>query len=383
MRIFAACLISASLTATACHAEPTAPTAASPAASSLPSGRLMPPEPVTEHVWVMRQPDRLWAAVIGNVEIIEQSDGVVLVDSGGTIADGEDVVGAVARLTSKPIKAVIITHWHNDHPLGIPAVLTKFPKARIIATDWTGKVMAYSDVLKVGIGKPDEKLAKTRFEGAVETSGEFSKSADNPNLTTDERHQFAIEAAWAMDRAKRQLPNYVALPTETFADQLTIDDPVSPVQALYLGRANTRGDAIVWLPKQKVMISGDAVVAPTPYGFSDLMQPWLATLDRMEKYDFKILIPGHGKVQRDRSYLATLRWSMADIKRQADALAKTSVTPEEAAKRFDRAEQQRRFGANDAWTKRWLDAYWLDGMFEVAFKQARGLPVESGTDGGE
>jgi glyoxylase-like metal-dependent hydrolase (beta-lactamase superfamily II) len=383
MRIPAACLFSAALMATACRAEPAAPTAASPIDASLPSGRLMPPEPVTEHVWVMRQPDRLWAAVIGNVEIIEQSDGVVLVDSGGTIADGEDVVAAVGRLTAKPIKAVIITHWHNDHPLGIPAVLAKFPKARIIATEWTAKVMAYPDVLKVGIGKPDEKLYKTRLEGAVETSGGFRKSADDPSLSEDERHQFAIEAAWVMERARRQLPNYVALPTESFADQLTIDDPVAPVQALYLGRANTRGDAIVWLPKQKVMISGDAVVAPTPYGFSDLMQPWLATLDRMEKYDFQILIPGHGKVQRDRSYLATLRWSLADIRSQADALAKTNLSAEEAAKRFDRTEQRRRFGATDGWTKRWLDSYWLDGMFEVAFKQARNLPVESGTDGGE
>ena len=196
MRVFAAvCFVSASFMATACRAQPAAPAAERPAQSSYPSGRLMQPEPVAEHVWVMRQPDRLWAAVIGNVEIIEQSDGVVLVDSGGTIADGEDVLGAVARLTPKPIKAVIITHWHNDHPLGIPAVLAKFPKTRIIATEWTGKVMAYADVLKVGIGKPDEKLAKTRFDGAVETSAEFRKSAQNLTLPKDERQQFAIEAA--------------------------------------------------------------------------------------------------------------------------------------------------------------------------------------------
>ncbi len=143
----------------------------------------MAPEPVTEHVWVMRQPDRLWAAVIGNVEIVEQSDGVVLVDSGGTIADGEDVVAAVARLTPKPIKAVIITHWHNDHPLGIPAVLAKFPKARIIATEWTAKVMAYPDVLQTGIGRPDAALAKTRFDGAVERSADYRKSAQDPALS--------------------------------------------------------------------------------------------------------------------------------------------------------------------------------------------------------
>ena len=343
----------------------------------------MAPEKVTDHVWVMRQPDRLWAAVIGNVEIIEQSDGVVLVDSGGTIADGQDVVDAVARLTPKPIKAVIITHWHNDHPLGVPAVLAKFPKARIIATDWTAKVMAYPDVLQVGIGKPDAKLAKDRFDGAVERSRDYQKSAQDPALSPAERREFAIEGAWVLERAKRQLNNYIVLPTESFADVLKIDDPMTPIEALYLGRANTRGDAIVWLPRQKVILAGDAVVLPTPYGFNNLEQPWLATLDRIEKYDFKILIPGHGKVQRDRSYLATLRWSMDDIRKQAEALAATNATAEEAAKRFNRAEERRRFGATDGWTQRWLDAYWLDGMFEVAFKQARGLPVESGIDGGE
>jgi glyoxylase-like metal-dependent hydrolase (beta-lactamase superfamily II) len=382
MRIVAVCRISIVLCATACGAESASP-AASSVDASLPSGRLMAPEPVTDHVWVMRQPDRLWSAVIGNVEIIEQSDGVVLVDSGGTIADGEDVVAAVARLTPKPIKAVIISHWHNDHPLGIPAVLAKFPKARIIATDWTAKVMAYPDVLQTGIGKADAKLAKTRFDGATERSEQYRKSAQDPGLSAAERHEFAIEAAWVMARAKRQLNNYVALPTESFADQLTIDDPVTPVQALYLGRANTRGDAIVWLPRQKVIIAGDAVVLPTPYGFNNLVQPWLATLGRLEKYDFTILIPGHGRVQHDRSYLATLRWSADDIRRQAETLSKTEIKPAEALKQFDRAEQRRRFGAADGWTQRWLDAYWLDGMFDVAFKQARGLPVESGTDGGE
>jgi hypothetical protein len=54
-----------------------------------------------------------------------------------------------------------------------------------------------------------------------------------------------------------------------------------------------------------------------------------------------------------------------------------------AKKRFDRTEQRRRFGAKDAWTPRWLDVYWLDGMFETAFKQARDIPLEPGIDGGE
>ena len=373
--------IAACCAATARGGQPQ-PTAAADA--PLPSGRLMTPEKVTDHIWVMRQPDRLWSAVIGNVEIIEQSDGVVLVDSGGTIADGRDVVAAVAKLTPKPIKAVIITHWHNDHPLGVPGILERFPKARIIATEWTKRLMGQVEVLNTGIGHPDPKLRDNRLKAAEERAAVYRKSADDPALPMEVRRQYAIEAAWVLERVQRQLANYVVLPTETFTELLTIDDPVAPVEALFLGRGNTRGDALAWLPRQKVMISGDIVVLPTPYGFSDtITQPWMATLDRMEKYDFHYLVPGHGRVQRDRAYLATLRWSVADIRRQAGALAKTPATAEDAARRFDRSEQRRRFGASDPWTKRWLDEYWLDGMFETAFKQARGLPLQPGVDGGD
>ncbi|MBV9884869.1 MAG: MBL fold metallo-hydrolase, partial [Sphingomonadaceae bacterium] len=62
-------------------------------------------------------PDYL-GRVIGNVSIIEQSDGLVLVDSGGTIADGRRVVAYIRSFTRKPVKAILITHWHGDHPLG-------------------------------------------------------------------------------------------------------------------------------------------------------------------------------------------------------------------------------------------------------------------------
>jgi hypothetical protein len=74
---------------------------------------------------------------------------------------------------------------------------------------------------------------------------------------------------------------------------------------------------------------------------------------------------------------------MEDVRRQAAEVAKSGATPEEAANRFDRSEQQRRFAANDAWTKRWLNEYWLDGMFSTAFKQAKGIPLGQAIDGGD
>src|SRR4029079_7969028 len=214
-------------------------------------GGLMPPEKVVPHIWVMRQPDRLWAAVIGNVEIIEQSDGVVLMDSGGTIADGRETVRPVRRLPPKPIKAVGITHWHNDHPLGIPGILESFPHARVIATPATAEYMKTE--LKTGGGKADPQLDAARRKTAadnVKALTEESRKASNPPAM---RRQYAIEAKWIGQRVKRQMGNYVVLPTETVADRLVIEDPVAPVEFRFLGVGNTHGDMIAWMPRQRVV----------------------------------------------------------------------------------------------------------------------------------
>lgn len=350
------------------------PAAAAAAQRDPSDGRLMAPEKVADHVWVMRQPDRLWAAVIGNVTIVEQADGVVLIDSGGTVPDGRDVVEAVAKLTAKPIKAVVITHWHNDHPFGVPSVLKAFPNARIIGTAATaGYIRSETGT---GIGKPDMTVNQGRRDRALKTVADFEKEAASSAIPADMREQYAIEAKWIRVRSQRQMDNYAVIPTETFTDRLLLDDPAAPIELQYLGVGNTHGDLIAWLPKQRLVAAGDMVVAPTPYGFTISTKPWLATLGKLEQLPFDILVPGHGKVQRDRAYLETLQWSMRDIAaKAAAAAADPAMTKEKAVEAFDNRPHEARFGATDAWTKKWLNDYWLAGMVETAFEEARGIPA--------
>ena len=344
-----------------------------PAAGAAAYGTLMTPERVADHVWVMRQPDRLWAAVIGNVTIIEQEDGVVLIDSGGNIPDGRDIVHAVAALTSKPIKAVAITHWHNDHPLGLPGILESFPKARVISTPITRDLIRTET--NTPLGKTDPEVDAARLKRVENTLAELRKEAAAPEVTADMRAQYEIEIKWIGERVKRQTGNYVVQPTETFADSLTIAVAVAPVELRFMGTANTTGDLIAWLPRQKVVVTGDAVVAPTPYGFTISTKPWLETLAKLEALPFTTLVPGHGRPQKDRAYLATLKWSMGDIAAKAAKAAADGLTKEQAVAAFNRTEQQRRFGANDAWTRKWLNDYWLEGMFGTAFDEAKGIPA--------
>ena len=334
-------------------------------------GRLMPPEKVAEHVWLMRQPERLWAVVIGNVVIIEQRDGVVLVDSGGSIPDGRDVVAAVAGLTKKPIKAIAVTHWHNDHPLGIPGVLETFPSARVISTAATREYIRSET--KVGIGQPDADLNAKRRAWADEAIELFTRESADPANAGDLRAHYALEARWISQRAERQIGSYAVLPTEVVSDRLVIDDPEVPVELLHFGAANTRGDLIAWLPRQKVVATGDAVVAPTPYGFDVSIQPWLQTLQRIEQLSFATLIPGHGKAQHDADYLHTLQWSMKDIGDRAKAAAARGVAKEDAFAAFDPTPHEARFRVSGAWAKKWLNDYWLEGMFATAYDEAKGV----------
>ena len=138
--------------------------AAAPACAQPVEGHLQKAERVTERVHVMRQPDRIWSAVVGNVTIIEQSDGVVLVDTGGTPGEGERVAAQVKAMTAKPVKAVAITHWHNDHPLGLSAILTHWPQARVIASPGTVTGMTKVMAKNVGLLKPDPALDTARLQ---------------------------------------------------------------------------------------------------------------------------------------------------------------------------------------------------------------------------
>ena len=337
-------------------------------------GRLMPPEQVADNVWVMRQPDRLWAAVIGNVTLVEQSDGVVLIDSGGNVPDGREIAAAVAQLTPKPVKAIAITHWHNDHPFGVPGILAAFPKARIIGTAATRDYI--QSETGTAVGKADKARNEARYVRNLNTLIDLRKEMAGPDVSPDMRAQYAIEIGWIEARSGRQLENYAVLPTEIVADRMVLDDPVAPVELLFLGTGNTHGDMVAWLPRQKLVAAGDIVVAPTPYGFTVSTKPWLETLAKIEQLPFETLVPGHGKVQRDRAYLNTLKWSMGELAaKAAAAAADKSLTKEQAVAAFDRKPHEARFGATDAWTRKWLNDYWLEGMFGTAFDEARGIPA--------
>ncbi len=320
-------------------------------------------------------PDYFGPAV-GNVTLIEQSDGLVVIDTGLTDADGQRVVEFARLLSPKPIKAVAITHWHNDHPQGVSAIRNAFPKVRIIATIGTEKGMLGPEAFDVGY-RPDAKADAAMGKQVAQALSDYQKLHDDPATAPDRRER--IEKAIAQFRifGNEFAGTYIVPPTETFEHRLLLPDAERPVELLHLGRANTEGDLVAWLPNERVVASGDIVVAPTPFGFFSFPSDWIETIGKLKALNFRTLIPGHGLPQTDTAYLGKLAVAIADIRTKVAPLAKAGVPVGEVKAKVDWAQTIAPFGDTPR-NKANFEGLFIDPMIPNAYKEALGQPIVQG-----
>lgn len=332
---------------------------------------------IIPQVHLLSTPQDYYGPAIGNISVIEQNDGFVLVDSGLTAGNGRTVVNYVKARSAKPVKAIVITHWHNDHPQGVSAIREAWPNVRIIATAATKAGMLGPEIDEMVGLEPSPQYVEKFQKLNAEQQASLDKLIADPATATDRRER-AKKAKLDFEAFATAYPGtYIVPPTETFDKELLIDDPVAPVKVMFLGRANTAGDAIVWLPRQKVVMSGDIVVWPTPFGFFSYPGDWVQTLKRLKALGYSILIPGHGEPQTDTAYIDQLSGSIDDIRAQVGPLAKAGMSLEEVSKKVDYSRYAAVFGKTER-MKTLFKAYWTDPMTENAWKEAKGLPIVQG-----
>lgn len=320
-------------------------------------------------------PDYLGPAT-GNVTIIEQEAGFVVVDSGLTRADGDRIVGFVRALGDQPVIALVITHWHNDHPQGASQILEAWPDIRIIATRATADGIAGPAQTQLGFEPSPEGEAEIR--GELETGlTQIDERIADPETDGPTRMRYRRMAEDMRERIPDLAGTHLVPPNEILEEEILIDDPVRPIRVMFLGRANTAGDAVVWLPNQRLIVTGDIVVSPIPFGFFSFPEDWIATLGRIKALEFDLLVPGHGEPQTDSAYIDRLVATIADIRSQVGRLAGEGLTLEEVREQADFSEQTAIFGTSNR-RRVLFDAYWLRPMVENAYKEATGVPIVQG-----
>jgi glyoxylase-like metal-dependent hydrolase (beta-lactamase superfamily II) len=201
---------------------------------------------ISEHAWAYT------AEGDPNTGIIIGDDAVLVADTQATPAMAADVIRRIREVTDKPIKYVVLTHYHAVRVLGASA----YQPQQILASQDTYDLI-------VERGEQDKASEIGRFPRLFQ------------NVET--------------------VPAGMTWPTITFSGKMTLWLGKLEVQLLQLGRGHTKGDTVVWLPGEKALLSGDLVeFGATPYAGDAYFKDWPQTLNNLAALQPKALVPGRG-----------------------------------------------------------------------------------------
>jgi cyclase len=325
-------------------------------------------EEIAPGVFVVQSLDPLGLANHSNSAYIVTGDDVILVDTQFTRARTMDVLRIVRDGSRRKISVLINTHWHDDHTFGNQLVRAGNPNVEIIATTQTKRDMA-------GIGVTNRKQ---QVAGAPDGLKFFHACVDS-NKTVDgnpisPEGQVAYKSTIAiMEQYLAEQPQFeLTLPTKTFDDKLVLRRGQRAIEIRHLGPAVTDGDAVVWLPSERILIAGDIVDNPLPFAYRSNVGGWITALDEIKKLNPRIIVPGHGEIMHDMQGVDRLRALLVSIRDQTNA-AVTKGDSLEAVRKSVKVDDLR---AATVGTNRMLvflfDDFFLKPAVASAFKEATG-----------
>ena len=210
-----------------------------------------------------------------NTGIIIGDDAVLVADTQATPAMAQDVIRRIREVTDKPIKYVVLTHYHAVRVLGASAY------------------------------QPQQILASQDTYDLIVERGEQDKASE-------------IGRFPRLFQVVESVPAGMTWPTITFSGRMSIWLGKLEVQLIQLGRGHTKGDTVAWLPAQKILFSGDLVeFDATPYAGDAYFSDWPATLDNIAALQAQALVPGRGAAlttpEQVAAGLAGTRAFIADV----------------------------------------------------------------------
>lgn len=210
-----------------------------------------------------------------NTGVIVGDDAVMVIDTQATPVMAQDVIRRIREVTDKPIKYVVLSHYHAVRVLGASGY------------------------------RPEHIIASRDTYDLIVERGEQDKASE-------------IGRFPRLFRAVESVPPGMTWPTITFTGRMSIWLGRLEVQLIQLGRGHTKGDTVAWLPEQKILFSGDLVeFDATPYAGDAYFQDWPKTLDNIAALKPAALVPGRGAAlttpEQVAAGLAGTRGFIADV----------------------------------------------------------------------
>jgi cyclase len=214
--------------------------------------------------------------------IVVGNDGVLIADGQGSPAATQTMLTAVGKITQKPVKWYIVGSDHGDHTAG-------------------------NSVLPKDITYVISKASKAQME----------RDAANPNRQPN-------------------APAVVVPPAAMTSDKQVLNPGGIEVQALYLGRAHTGGDLVVYLPKEKILFMSEVYLNRVfPAMRSAYPTEWVSVIDKALKMDVDRFIPGHGFIEEakvSREELIEYQKALKAVIAEGNRLHKLGLSADDAVK---------------------------------------------------
>jgi cyclase len=323
---------------------------------------------LADNVYAVIRKDPPGLMVDANNVFIIRDDHVVVVDANGAPAITREVLAALSRITSKPVRYVVNTHYHDDHIRGNQVYRDAFPGVDFIAHPFARDYLPAQGASN----------RKTFLEGAPLFVGqirELLKKDTNLTagpITDEERISLSNDIALADVVLRDGASAQTVLPTITVEDRLTLPGKGPIVEIRHLGKGHTAADLVVLLPTERIVVTGDLVVWPIPLvGDSQShIGAWSDTLTAVRSLKPAIIIPGHGPVLRNDEYLSTLATMFASIRQQAAAAVARGESIQQARKTVNLDEFRDKLAGQSSVRKLLFSNYVAQPAVTAAFREA-------------
>jgi len=180
-----------------------------------------------------------------------------------------------------------------------------------------------------------QRLEKILAEGKDSRGNELT-----PETRVRAEQQLAAQKSYLQELKQIQ----ITVPTLTFERSLILHKPDRAIHIYHFGRGHTRGDVVVYLPKEKVLITGDLLTNGIPFMRDAYPVEWISTLEAMQKLDWTQGIPGHGGVQAGKEQLEKLIVYMRDLVAAVREAVGKGLSLEETKKTVDLSKHAPNFG---------------------------------------
>ncbi len=266
----------------------------------------------------------------GNSVVVVGDDGVLVFDTFTRPSTARELVAEIRKLTDKPVRTVVNSHWHPDHWSGNEVFAREFPGVEILASEETLALMrntanAWPSILSQNLKDAEAAYEKERAsrkapDGSPVTDARLANDGDDLRL----QREFTAEA----------LTVTRTLPTTTYADAVTLHRGGREIR-LFAVVGDARGSTMMYLPKERILVTGDVVSYPIPY-FTPPIGDHAKSLRRLADMDAAIVVPGHGPAWHDADFVRLEAELFETIVRQVTAAEqKGLVTEEEIEKTVD------------------------------------------------